>query len=217
MHNRTAIVVDDHPLVAKGIADFMRASCGIAQVNTAQTSQAFWLMMKKFPSTNLVVVDFWLPDGASLALIAKFKLDYPDIPILITSADDNPLVRDKARKAGANGFIHKQESPEAFAKAVCTLLNKENWFTPSHDNDLSETSSKELPITAQELGLTERQGEVLVMILNGLPNKRIAQALSVSEQTVKEHVSGILERLGARNRIEVITKLRGKKLLKPYE
>lgn len=213
MHNRTAIVVDDHPLVAKGIADFMLASCELAQVYTAQNSQAFWLLIKKHPNASLVVIDFWLPDGASLALIAKFKRDYPDTPILITSADDNPLVRDKAREAGANGFIHKQESPDTFAEAACALLNKENWFYLLQGNNSIETPSKELPITADELGLTTRQGQILELILQGLPNKRIAQTLSVSEQTVKEHVTGILERLGAHNRIEVITKLRGKKLL----
>lgn len=62
---------------------------------------------------------------------------------------------------------------------------------------------------AAALGLTHRQGEVLTMLLQGLPNKRIARALNVTEGTVKEHVSGILLRLGVANRVEVILRLHG--------
>lgn len=64
----------------------------------------------------------------------------------------------------------------------------------------------------QELGLTERQGQVLAMMLRGQPNKRIALALDISEQTVKEHVTNILARLGVANRMEAITLLRGRRI-----
>lgn len=66
-----------------------------------------------------------------------------------------------------------------------------------------------LPMRAAELRLTQRQGEVLAMLLRGLPNKRIARELNVTEATVKEHVSGILMRLGVTNRIEAILQLHG--------
>jgi len=91
-------------------------------------------------------------------------------------------------------------------------LRGDTWFHGGTQFAGREFPNKELPVTAAELGLTARQGQVLAMMLKGLPNKRIALNLSLSEQTVKEHVTGILERLGARNRIEVITKLRGRKL-----
>lgn len=68
------------------------------------------------------------------------------------------------------------------------------------------------PLRAAELGLTQRQGEVLAMVLRGLPNKRIARALNLSEATVKEHVSGILARLGVANRVEAIVRLYGRTL-----
>ena len=77
---------------------------------------------------------------------------------------------------------------------------------------LSPEEERKLPLTAAELGLTPRQGEVLALMLKGLPNKRVAVQLGLSEQTVKEHVSGILERLGARNRVELIMRLKGKRI-----
>lgn len=66
--------------------------------------------------------------------------------------------------------------------------------------------------SAQELGLTPRQGEVLTLVLRGFPNKRIARALQLSEFTVKEHVTGMLARLGVRTRVEAITLLRAREL-----
>jgi len=94
------------------------------------------------------------------------------------------------RLAGADGFLHKQESPEVFGRAVAALLQGGSQLAGR------EFPNKDLPVTAAELGLTVRQGQVLAMMLKGLPNKRIALNLSLSEQTVKEHVTGILKRLG---------------------
>ena len=68
--------------------------------------------------------------------------------------------------------------------------------------------------TAFYLGLTERQGDILALLLDGLPNKRIAQVLRLSESTVKEHVSAVLARMGAHSRVELMTRLRGQRLVR---
>ena len=68
------------------------------------------------------------------------------------------------------------------------------------------------PVTPADLGLSARQGEILALVLQGLPNKRIALQLNIAESTVKEHVTGILERLRVRTRVEAITLLRGRRL-----
>lgn len=206
--SKTAVVIDDHPLVARGIADFLKSHCGFNYVHAISSIADFWVLMDGIPQTALVVLDFWLPDGASLPLLDQIMMRYPSLPVLVMSADDDIAVQKKVQTAGAQGFINKQEPPEVFVRAVTSLLCHQFWFkSPTHLH-----SVKELPISATELGLTERQGEILSLILQGLPNKQIAKLLTLSEQTVKEHVSGILERLGVRNRIEVITKLRGKRL-----
>lgn len=210
---KTAFVIDDHPLVARGIADFLKSHCGFIDVHAIANTTDFWKALGDDYPPAMIVLDFWLPDGAALPLLNRLKTEYPSTPILVMSADDNPVISNKAKEAGANGFIHKQEPPEVFVTAVNTLLNGENWFNHIPSHAAYSTSHIELPVTLEELGLTIRQGEVLCLILQGLPNKRIAQRLSLSEQTVKEHISGILEKLGAKNRVEIITKLRGRKLV----
>jgi len=211
---KTAIVLDDHPLVARGIANFLQSHCNFSTVKTVFSANDFWSALCDGEPPNLVLLDFWLPDGMALALLEPLKSKHPTIPVLVISADDDFIVQQKVQAAGAQGFINKQATPDIFMLAVSSLLKNKTWFKKS----IYSQAPKELTVTAHELGLTARQGEVLALILLGLPNKRIAQTLSLSEQTVKEHVSGILSRLGVGNRIEAITKLRGKELLpKSYE
>lgn len=212
MQNLTAIVVDDHPLVARGIADFMQSVCRFNHVYVTHDIQGMQRLLIQYDDFSLFVIDFWLPNGASLDLIVQLKSLFPKTPILVTSADDNPDVVRRARECGADGFIHKQHPTDSFAKAVKSLLHGVNWFDNSEVNQAQSQQLKELPISVRELGLTPRQGEILQLILKGLPNKRIAQSLDLTESTVKEHVSAILNRLGVSNRVEVITKLRGRKV-----
>jgi len=211
-NSASALVLDDHPLSASGIADFLLSHCGFGTARSVSNVAEFWVALDPAKPLSLAVVDFWLPDGASLSLLVELKQRCPTTRLLAISADDDAAVLDKVRLAGADGFLHKQESPEVFGRAVAALLQGDSWFHGGVKFAGREFPNKELPVTAAELGLTARQGQVLAMMLKGLPNKRIALNLSLSEQTVKEHVTGILERLDVRNRIEVITKLRGRRL-----
>jgi DNA-binding NarL/FixJ family response regulator len=212
MNDQNVLVVDDHPLVARGIADFIQFACGFNQSFVATSTGEFWDLLRKEPDIALAVIDFWLPEGASLALISECKTTYPDLPLLVMSADDSPYLQTKVKGIGANGFLLKNESPEKFVEAVNLLRHGKNRFFNKYHLNGDVFYKHELLISAKELGLTQRQGEVLMLILEGHPNKRIAQILELSENTVKEHITGILEKLGVRNRIELITKLHGKRI-----
>jgi DNA-binding NarL/FixJ family response regulator len=209
---QTALVIDDHPLVARGIADFLQSHCAFSLVTAVTDVKDLWSYLATSVMPSLIVVDFWLPGGASLILLSELKTKYPNTSLLVISADDNVAVENKVHAAGVQGFLHKQEAPEVFVHAVNTIMNGDTWFNSVEQRLLSNYQPNELPVTAQELGLTARQGQILSMVMNGLPNKRIAKALNLTEQTVKEHVTGILNRLGVNNRVEAMTKLRGRRL-----
>ena len=207
----SALVIDDHPLVARGIANFLYTHCGFNSVTPVSNTAELWSHIHHADPLAMVVVDVWLLDGAALPLLQALRAQCPESCLLVISADDDAAIEDRVRAAGANGFLHKQEAMEVFVQAVAELRKGGTWFRGMEHQAGRNTTPRELPVTAAELGLTTRQGQVLAMILKGLPNKRIALTLSVSEQTVKEHVSGILNKLGANNRIEVITKLSGRR------
>jgi DNA-binding NarL/FixJ family response regulator len=85
-------------------------------------------------------------------------------------------------------------------------------FQCSNFDDAANYRSQHWEVTPAALGLTERQGEILSLLLRGLPNKRIACAMNIAESTVKEHVSGILDKLGVRNRVGAITLLNQRRI-----
>ena len=207
-----ALVVDDHPLVSRGITEFLQTHPHLNRaVGVASATEALASVVADGPPA-IALVDFWMADGACTAFLAELQVRAPGVRILTMSGDGHATVRQHARAAGAHGFVHKQQHPEVFAAAVATLLEGGTWFDREGAEGPGPDPSRELPLTPAELGLTARQGEVLARVLDGQPNKRIAQALNLSESTVKEHVTGILQRLKVSSRVEAIARFRGLRL-----
>lgn len=211
-----ALILDDHPLVARGTAEFLRSRLPHLEVVVAANAREWEQIIQTRGAPAVALMDFWLADGAALPLITYIRTHCPHAAVAVMSGDDDPAVIDQVRAAGAHGFIHKQESPETFAHAIQALLGGLAWFTPGATVH-RPVRSRELPVTPAELGLSVRQGEILALVLQGLPNKRIAQHYDLSESTVKEHMTAILQRLGARTRVEAITRLRGRLLVLPQQ
>lgn len=207
-----ALVVDDHPLVARGMTEFLRLHKKLDDAICVGTAQEALLTMARRGPPALALVDFWLADGATTHFIRDLQAMAPRVRVLMVSGDSHGAIVTKVRSSGAHGFLHKQQGPEIFTAAVDAVLAGGTWF----DNDVSHADaaslSREVPLAPSDLGLTARQGQILAFILEGQPNRYIANALNVSEHTIKEHVTAILAKLEVRNRVEAITKLRGVRL-----
>lgn len=207
-----ALICDDHPLVGRGLRELLKdhplligSACTISEKECLQH-------IADHGAPSIMVIDFWLANEASESLVKTLCNDWPTLPILMMSADDDPIVQTKCQQWGAKGFINKQASPGVIREAISALIQGLGWFMPL-DHQVSSPSIRrnQWPITARELGLTTRQGQILAMILEGLPNKRIAQNLHVAEATVKEHVTGVLQKLGVATRLEAIAQLRDRR------
>ena len=116
---RCALVVDDHPLVARGIAEYLATHCGFGRVRLAANAAEALGGMADEPA--LAIVDFWLPDGAALSLLRQLVQCWPLARLLVLSGDDDPGVQLKVQAAGAHGFLCKHEPPEVFAQALRQL------------------------------------------------------------------------------------------------
>lgn len=209
----SAIILDDHPLVGRGMAQYLQAVRPELTVHVATA----WAHVQQHLQANgcpeVLVADVWLADSNSLAGLAQWRSQCHSTPWLAISGDDDPLMQDRVRKAGAQGFVHKQATPDVFGLAFAAMLAGRPWFETSLET--SAHQPREWAVSPVELGLTPRQGEILALVLRGLPNKRIALMLSLSESTVKEHLTGIFERLGVKGRVEILTHLRGRQLVLP--
>ncbi|AYZ29873.1 response regulator transcription factor [Serratia sp. FDAARGOS_506] len=201
-----ALVVDDHPLVASGIANFLSTHCRFKQAHVVTNEENCHRHIRENGPPRLLVIDFWLSSGTALILLKEVKQRYPQVRILVVSGDENNDIWQKVHNAGGHGFVLKNEPPELFAKAVFALNNNQEWFPKG--NELAIKSSHN---HLKKFNLTPRQIDVLTMMLRGLPNKRIATQLSISEPTVKEHISNILKKIGVNSRVEAITLLHGKR------
>jgi DNA-binding NarL/FixJ family response regulator len=205
-----ALVVDDHPLVASGIANFLITHCRFKQAYVVTNEEDCYRHIRENGPPRLLVIDFWLSSGTALKLLKEVKQRYPQVRLLVVSGDENNDIWQKVHTAGGHGFVLKSEPPELFSRAVFALADNLTWF-PCANECAVKTNNEQL----SKFNLTPRQIDVLNMIMRGLPNKRIAAQLSISEPTVKEHISNILKKIGVNSRVEAITLLHGKR--KPSE
>ena len=201
-----ALVVDDHPLVASGIANFLSTNCRFKQAFVVTNEESCYRHIRHNGPPSLLVIDFWLSSCTALNLLKEVKKMYPQVRLLVVSGDDNIDIWQKVFAAGGHGFVLKSEPPELFSKAVFALLDDFTWFPEKKAFAVRNHNEK-----LRNFNLTPRQLDVLDMIMWGLPNKKIAKQLSISEPTVKEHIGNILKKIGVNSRVELITLLHGKR------
>ena len=211
--HRYAIVVDDHPLVTHGIKEFLNSSGLFEAVHTCSDADACVEILNLHGSAAVVVLDFWLAAKSAATLIQRIRGSWPEAIVLVVSGDDDPAVQEIVRQSGAHGFLRKSEPAALFSAAIAGVLGGVPWFYTASHLHSHNRAMHELSISYKDLGISNRQGQILEYVLQGLPNKGIAQILCLSESTVKEHITGILRRLGVANRVEAITKLRGRRLV----
>lgn len=205
MGQNYALVVDDHPLVASGIANFLITQCRFKQAYVVTNEEDCYRQIRDNGPPRLLVIDFWLSSGTALKLLKEIKQLYPQVRLLVVSGDDNNDLWRKIHAAGGHGFVLKSEPPEIFSQAVFALADNQTWFPEGNEFSVNKNNEE-----LNKFNLTPRQIDVLNMIMRGLPNKRIAAQLSISEPTVKEHISNILKKIGVNSRVEAITLLHGK-------
>lgn len=207
---RYAIVLDDHPLIGRGIAQCLQVTVPElpVRVTTVWAQAQQWIETSGCP--QVLVADAWLSGSSSARAFAEWRSCCRGSPWLATCDDGEPLMMRQARCAGAQGFVCKRALPEEFGRAIAAILAGGEWFEPS--DVASNQRPRKRIVPPAELGLTPRQGDVLALVLRGLSNKRIALMLCLSESTVKEHMTGILQTLGVSSRVHAITFLRGSSL-----
>lgn len=206
------LIVDDHWISAAGLASLVTtATPGVPTVICQSVAEAVRWVGSHGDSPLLVVADFWLPDGTALTLLELLQGRPFPVKTIVLSGDDNPELMRKVLDAGAWDFRSKARSAaeflqliqEALSDAPVPRISEDGQATGDIDADRGR-STPLLKMTPEELGLTRRQGEILHHVLAGSPNKIIARALGIGEQTVKEHVSVLLNHFQAANRIALI-------------
>lgn len=196
------LIADDHPLfrsalhqaVALGLGSDVRLVevASIAELEKQLAIKADW---------DLVLLDLNMPGAYGFSGLVLLRGQYPQIPVVMVSAQEEASVMVRSREFGASGFIPKSSSMEAIQTAVRTVLDGDVSWPPQ--------AFEEVPVSAEAkaaseglASLTPQQFRVLTMVCEGLLNKQIAYELSVSEATIKAHVTAIFRKLGVRTRTQ---------------
>jgi DNA-binding NarL/FixJ family response regulator len=207
------LVVDDHVLIREALRRVLRDLKGDATIiiEAPDWRQAKH-QLKQNLDVELILLDLGLPDRDGLEILAELGESYPTIPVVVLSAYHDPQRVTKALKLGALGFIPKSAQREVMLNAFNLMFSGGIYVPPEilahHDpTPLTGSTSPKSPgrrSTGADLGLTERQLEVLALMMQGKGNKAICRLLDLAEPTVKIHVSAILRVLKVTNRTEAV-------------
>src|SRR5215467_8648939 len=188
------LVVDDHPVVRKGLQSCLARQDRLRVVGEASDGEE--ALKKALELTpDVVLLDISMPRKDGLAVTGVLRKSAPQIKVLILSVHSNKEYLFRIIQAGAHGYVSKEASPEEFLRAIESMHKGETFFSPEIAqaalNQLVNNGGKKEPFAQ----LTTREREVLVLIAQGRSNKEIANQLGIGVRTIETHRERIMRRL----------------------
>jgi DNA-binding NarL/FixJ family response regulator len=201
------LVVDDHTLIRealRGVLQELKPEAGV--IDASSCREALELAQANAAELDLVLLDLGLPDGDGFDTLGELRDLYPAVAIVVLSASKDRDSVTKALDLGALGFIPKSASRAVMVSAL-QLVFAGGIYVPPEILQRSKAPMS-APVSAStspsELGLTERQIDVLALMMQGKSNKAVCRELDLAEATVKNHITAILRALKVTNRTEAV-------------
>lgn len=201
------VVIEDHTLVREGLVRLLAQIEPDTQVREAADFEHGVALLEDDNDVDLIFLDLALPGIDGFAGLDVLRHRHPAIPVAVVSAFDDVPTINRVINLGASGFIPKAYSGEELLEAVREILDGKI-FRPTNSRPsprLNESGSTTQPtVRPADIGLTERQTQVLALMVRGLSNRDIGAQLSLSEGTVKIHVTAVLKTLGVTSRTQAM-------------
>ncbi len=203
MASYSIIIVDDHPLFRDALRQALSDAFSDLRISEAGSLDGLSRALEANSETDLVLLDLAMPGVKGFSGLMYLRAQYPEIPVVVVSASEDSSTIRRCIEFGASGFIPKTLPVETIREAVKNVLDGGIWTPP--DVDLDEAGDSETAnLVARLATLSPQQVRVLMMLGEGLLNKQIAYKLSVSEATIKAHVSAILQKLDVDSRTQAV-------------
>jgi DNA-binding NarL/FixJ family response regulator len=198
------LLVDDHALIRDALRAVLVELQKTAQILEAPDSAGALRALETNPDIEMVVLDLNLPDRGGFDVLAEMGERYPALGVVVVSGNHDRASAQRALDLGAVGFIPKSAQREVMLSAFNLIFAGGVYIPPQILERPGTKATGRSARTIEALGLTERQMEVLALMMRGKSNKVICRALDLAEPTVKNHVTAILKALKATNRTEAV-------------
>lgn len=215
IQNNTILVIDDHPVFQDGIAVILESLLPNANVLSALNAADGIELARKRTDLDWVFVDFQLPDSDGLRIIEQLNALMITAPIIMMSGVDELELVSKAMKLGVSGFIHKSGGKQVFKDCLDTIEQGKVYLPTETQVRLEhyrQTIGRQTDSIRKQL--SSRRMDVLLLVAEGYSNQEIASSLSITEATVKSHVSALMSILDADSRYHCVAEARKLGLIK---
>ena len=197
---KTVIVADDHPLFRTALREALKPVLPGAKVVEADSFPALQSALQTHGAPDMVLLDLNMPGVRGFSSLLFLRSEYPAVPVVVVSGYEEPALIQRVLSFGAVGFIPKTASLETMGDAVRAALNGTVWTPPEVPKVQEDTADSER--ARKVASLSPQQLRVLLMLADGRLNKQIAHELSITEATVKAHMTVILRKLGLARRTQ---------------
>jgi DNA-binding NarL/FixJ family response regulator len=204
------LVVDDHVLIRQAMHGMLKKLRRDAVVFEAPSSEKAMCLIVQHPDISLILLDLSLPDRDGFSVLAELREQFPSIAVVVVSAVHDPGNVRKALDLGALGYIPKSAQGDVILGALRLVISGGIYIPPEILIRSSSPTLAEryqfggIASSSDYMGLTDRQLEVLGLMMQGKSNKTICRILALAEPTVKNHVTAILKTLNVTNRTEAV-------------
>jgi DNA-binding NarL/FixJ family response regulator len=199
------LIVDDHPIVRQGLAQLLNSEPDMVVSAEAETARRAMAAITE-SKPDLAIVDITLQGTNGIELIKNIVAQWPELPILVLSMHDEALYAERALRAGAKGYVMKQEATEKLTGALRRILNGQIYVSEKLADKMMRKAidGKAMQDTSPVAVLSDRELEVLQLIGQGHGTRQIAEDLNLSIKTIESHRAHIKEKLNLKTAPEMV-------------
>lgn len=209
------VIADDHPLFRSALKLALGDCVDAAEVLEAEDLDRTRALLAGSDGIDLLLLDLHMPGSNGLTGLVGIRCEFPEVAVVVISANEHPGVIRRALDHGAAGFIPKSSGLEVLTEAINAVLDCRTWVPPHLHRSVAAMDAGDQNLAGRMSLLTPQQFRVLQMVADGQLNKQIADRLGIQERTVKAHMSEIFAKLEVRNRTQAGVAFRRLELLDP--